>query len=83
MAKPITTKEITPMIRTSFDGRKRVPFLTGGMTRWGMPTVALRKPQQRNWNGVSVWVVQYSGLAALVDPIEIDGHLVPQIAYSI
>ena len=82
MAKPITTKEIKPMI-DDFGGRKRIAFLTGGTTRSGTPTIARRKPQQRNWNGVSVWVVQYSGLAALVDPVEIDGHLVPQIAYSI
>lgn len=82
MVKPITTTEIKSMI-DDFGGRKRIAFLTGGVTRFGTPAIARRKPQQRNWNGVSVWVVQYSGLAALVDPVEINGRLVPQIAYSL
>ena len=80
--RPITTAEIKPMI-DDHGGRKRIAFLTGGTTRFGTPTIARRKPQQRNWNGVSVWVVQYSGLAALVDPVEIDGQMVPQISYHV
>jgi hypothetical protein len=82
MVKPITTEDIKPMI-DHHGGRKRIAFLTGGTTRFGTPTIVRRKPQQRNWNGVSVWCVQYSGLAALVDPVEINGRLVPQIAYSL
>lgn len=82
MGKPINSQDIRPMIE-NFGGRRRVAFLTGGTNRFGMPTIVRRKPQQRNWNGVSVWCVQYSGLAALVDPVAINGRLVPQIAYSI
>lgn len=82
MVTPISTVMIQPMIQ-NFGGRKRVTFLTGGTDDLGRPNLAWRKPQQRNWNGVSVWCVQYSGLDALVDPIDVDGKLVPQIAYSI
>lgn len=82
MPTPISSAEIKPIIK-QFGAVKRVTFLTGGMCKDGTPKAAWRKPQQRNWNGVSVWCVQYGGLAALVDPIEINGQMVPQISYHI
>lgn len=82
MPTPATSQQVRPAIQIR-GGQPRVPFFTGGKWNDGSRKVAVRKPQQRNWNGTSVWVVQYAGLAALVDPEIANGTTVFNIAYKI
>ena len=77
-----TSQQVRPAIQVR-GGRLRVPFFTGARWSDGSRKIAVRKPQQRNWCGISVWVVQYAGFAALVDPEVVNGTTVFNIAYSI
>ena len=86
MPIPATSAQVRPTIQLrggKYGDQPRVPFYTGGVTKYGSPKVALRKPEQRNWRGKSVWVVRYGGWAALVDPVDINGTTVFNIAYSV
>lgn len=82
MPTPATSDQVQPAIQMR-GGLPRVPFYTGGTDKWGRKSFALRKPQRRKICGRSVWAVQYSGLAVLVDPVDVNGTTVFNIAYSI
>lgn len=82
MPTPATNDQVKPAIQMR-GGLPRVPFYTGGIDDLGRKSFALRKPQQRKISGRSVWAVQYSGLAVLVDPEDVNGTTVFNISYAI
>jgi hypothetical protein len=82
MPTPATNDQVRPAIQQR-GGQPRVPFYTGGIDEIGRKKFALRKPQQRKISDRSVWAVQFSGLAILVDPVDVNGTTVFNIAYWI